>query len=247
MAGIIDPIKGIVHLSNPMYINSAQPLAEEIRHKYNIPVIVENDAHCCCWGELVYRKGLSRKNFLTILGEFRATNIIEPEDPGIAIGLGLVIGGKVYYGDNYRTGEFQSVDWRQGSLTQFSLSYEDSHNITENKKILTDVFHELAKNIALLINICDFNSIILAGDIIHYKDQITPIFNEAINYNWLYKHIEPRKVSVETFPFDEHAVAFGAASCALMRIFSIPDYTGQEGILRGTLLLKDICPIDKKA
>ncbi|MDA3900708.1 MAG: ROK family transcriptional regulator [Spirochaetes bacterium] len=234
--GIVDPFSGTVIMSNPMKINTPEKLASSLQKRLGIPVLIENDANCCCWAELIHRKESDENNFLSIMGEFRSTDLYGLREPGIAVGVGMVINGEVYYGENFTAGEFRSVDWKPGLITQFSVTNKLTSNIKEKPEALKMVFTELAKNIALIINICNFNKIVIAGDFVDYKEEVQSSLSKAVAANWVYSNLEEKKIIVNFSPFGQNAIAFGAACHTLARIFSIPQL-GKETLLRGTILL----------
>ncbi|HRX15523.1 MAG TPA: ROK family transcriptional regulator [Spirochaetota bacterium] len=239
ISGIVDPFTGTVLMSNPMKIESPRNLSETIENKIKIPVIIENDANCCCWAQIVYRKESSFKNFLSLMGEFRSTDLYGLREPGVAVGIGMVINGEVYYGENFTAGEFRSVDWKPGLITQFSLDNAITNSISNKPEALSLMFKELAKNIALVINICNFNHVMIAGDFVKHKDEILKTLKNAVTENWVYSNLEEKKISIDFLPFDENAIAFGAACHVLSRIFSIPQL-GKEKLMRGTILLEHL-------
>ncbi|MBI9097388.1 MAG: ROK family transcriptional regulator [Spirochaetaceae bacterium] len=220
-AGIIDQDNGIIHQSNPF--NKFDPVyfIEGVQPKVDVPVIVSNDANCCCSGELIFRKSAHPKNFLFVLGEFRIGESDNNSYWGIAVGMGFVINGKVYSGSTGSAGEFQSILWKKGNEGQLSLTNEEALKITKDKKIMKKAFQELSSHIAFLVNTLNLSNIIIGGEIVEYKEMLKPILEEEIQNNWSY----PSKVNF-TIDFSSQgkfAVAYGAAGMILEKIFSIPE------------------------
>ena len=104
LSGLVDPYNGIVLRSNPLGITEPFSLKAILEKAVPEPVLVENDANCCCWGDLAFRKGARDRNFMVVLGEFRSTDIIRHREPGIAVGLGLVVRERVLHGDDFTAG-----------------------------------------------------------------------------------------------------------------------------------------------
>jgi DNA-binding Lrp family transcriptional regulator len=69
--GIVDPYTGVIIRSNPLNIHEPLDLRKALEKHFDEYVFVENDANCCCWGELAFRPESRERNFLTVLGEFR--------------------------------------------------------------------------------------------------------------------------------------------------------------------------------
>lgn len=93
LGGYIDPKQGISH----EYLFAKNwydvPLKAQIETAYNIPCFLVNDANACALGEKYYGRGLGVEHFLCVwLGE--------------GIGMGIIVNGEIYTGNNYYAGEF---------------------------------------------------------------------------------------------------------------------------------------------
>lgn len=221
MAGIIDPHKGIILQSNPLSISRPVDFYREIAPHHTVPVLIENDAKCCCWGELAFKKTERHANFTFVLGEFRKGRTANSDYWGIAIGFGFVLNGKVHYGEGFSAGEFQSILWEPPNQGQFSLRDEESKRIKEDRKILDQVLRELSSHIAFHVNALNLTSVVIGGEIAAYRDTLTEMLEEEIQKNWSYEN----KVdcAIEFATLGDRAVAYGAAGMFLERFFSIPD------------------------
>ena len=71
MAGIINPDTGLIEQSTTLNIEHETRFYDEIVGLLEVPVMIENDANCCCWGELAFRKTERHGSFVFVLGEFR--------------------------------------------------------------------------------------------------------------------------------------------------------------------------------
>lgn len=96
--GLINPEQGIVF--DVMNIPSWKevPLQQWMEERYQIPVLINNDANCFALGEFYYGKGKSHHSMigLTI---------------GTGLGSGIIINKKLYTGNNCGAGEFGMVDY----------------------------------------------------------------------------------------------------------------------------------------
>jgi hypothetical protein len=101
LSGIVDPYRGVIMLSNPLGIHQPYPLRSMLEARLHIPVFAENDANCCCWGELAFNPAQSARNFLALLGEFRNVDVGPNRVQGTAFGIGIVIRGSVLHGDTF--------------------------------------------------------------------------------------------------------------------------------------------------
>ena len=228
VAGIIDPSQGVIEQSNPLNVTRDVRFYDEVKNLLDVPVLIENDANCCCWGELAFRKTERHGNFVFVLGELRKGQTVGTEYWGIAVGLGFVLNGKVHYGEGFSAGEFQSILWKDGNHGQFSISDEDSRRITTDPSILAKAIDELSAHIAFLVNTLNLTSVVIGGQIARYRDQLVASLNDAIQQNWSYTN----KVdcAIEFATLGDMAVAYGAAGMFLERFFSIPEIAEIPGV-----------------
>ena len=220
LSGIINSDNGIIYKSIPLDIFNNFNFYEEINKKIDTPIFIENDANCCAWGELSIHKNEKLKNFIFLLIEFREKEVIKKGLGGIAVGLGIVLEGKVYYGSNYSAGEFRSIFTTPSGFNQFSLTKEEIIKITKNKNIFIKFIKELSKNIALIVNTLGISHLFYAGTKTDFQDEITPIFMQTIKDNWSYKN--QINCIIKESTMHDMAVAYGACGMILERVFSIP-------------------------
>ncbi len=217
VSGIVDPVHGIIRMSIPLKFTDEYCFKKEIAEHFDIPVYLENDANCCAWGELVFHRRINLLNFIFVLVEFRDIKENESIHEITSVGIGLVINGKVYYGENYLAGEFRSAFRKKQNRGQFSLSDEEVLQIEKNPEILTKFFRELCKNLALLANTFNLSQIFLGGDIEKYRLEITKILQEELELNWPYPSLVKREIMFSSM--GDKSVAFGAAGMVLNRLF----------------------------
>jgi glucokinase len=92
LGGIVNNKKGIIYWPREekntcVYISL--PLKDYLEKKFNLPVIIENDANSCAFAE--YKTNFSKyKNILYLFG---------------GIGCGIIIDGKIYHGKDGGAGE----------------------------------------------------------------------------------------------------------------------------------------------
>lgn len=227
IAGIIDPVAGVIEASNPLNIARKTRFYDEIAGLIDVPVTIENDANCCCWGELAFRKTERHGSFAFVLGEFRKGRTSGQEYWGIAVGMGLVLDGKVRHGDSFSAGEFKSLYWREGNSSQFSLSDAESRRIKDDAELRSRVIKELTEHVAFLVNTLNLTCVVIGGEIAKYKDEITELLRAAIQGNWSYAN--EVECAIEFAALGDLAVAYGAAGMFLERIFSIPESVDSDG------------------
>ena len=95
---VVDVEMGIVY--DVQYIPSWKEvhLKKILEERYQVPVLVNNDANCFVLGELYFGKGIGMKNLigLTI---------------GTGLGAGIIVNHHLYAGPNCGAGEFGMVDY----------------------------------------------------------------------------------------------------------------------------------------
>ncbi len=89
MPGMVDSATGI----NKTHMVSDRPVAEIFRDKFDLKVIIENDAKARAFAELRFGMAHSRKNVLALQLDW-------------GIGLGIIVNGKLYKGRDGFAGEF---------------------------------------------------------------------------------------------------------------------------------------------
>jgi predicted NBD/HSP70 family sugar kinase len=221
LSGIIDSRRGVILQSNPLSVEQPVEFLREIAGHLRTPVLAENDANCCCWGELAFKKTKRHNNFLFVLGEFRKGETGSARYWGPAIGLGFVLRGEVYSGEESSAGEFQSILWEPGNEGQFSLTAEEARRIREDRSVLERFLRELCAHVALMVNTLNLTGVIFGGELCAYEGQIREILPGEIQRNWSYAN--DVNCTLEFSTLGEKVVAYGAAGMFLESLFSIPD------------------------
>jgi predicted NBD/HSP70 family sugar kinase len=218
ISGLVNPFEGVIKYSIPLKVTKDFNFFKEISDLIDIPMYIENDANCCSWGELVFHKEQRLKNFIFVLVEFRNADNLHSTYSGLAVGMGIVIDGRVYYGNDLTAGEFQSIFRQSFSCGQFSLTEDEMLKVNQDDKLFTKFSEELSKNLALMINTFNLSHVFLGGDIEKNKTIFVTILKDQIQNNWSY----PFKVNcdIRFSSMDKKAVAYGAAGMILNRLFT---------------------------
>jgi predicted NBD/HSP70 family sugar kinase len=221
ISGIVNPQSGDIYQSIPLNITSTLNFYNEISGKIDVPVFIENDANCCCWGELAIHRRERLQHFIFVLEELRDSKSPYFKYQGTSIGIGIVINGKVYYGNEFSAGEFKSILWQSNNLSQFSTANEQMSSIEQDKETFLNIVKELALHIALFVNTFNLSHIFLGGFMENYESEIVTIIKGAIQNNWAYTNKVNCKVQFTTT--GDLAVAYGAAAMYLEKFFSVPE------------------------
>jgi predicted NBD/HSP70 family sugar kinase len=240
VAGIVDQSRGTVLQSNPLSAHRPLPFVKNVADRVPAPAIVENDANCGCWGELASRKNDRQSNFVFVLGEFRTGETEQESYWGIAIGLGIVLKGEVYHGSSYSAGEFQSILWRSGNRGQLSIPDEEIRRIKDDPEIMERALREVCSHVAFLVNTLNLTGVVFGGEIARFQEQLVPMLDAEVQRNWAYPNTVEYRVDFS--PFEELAIAYGAAGMFLESLFSIPElFPGSQTTARSevSVLRKD--------
>lgn len=217
MGGLINSVRNEVTGSIPMRIQSFDFHTEISRH-FEFPVVTENDANACAWGELTFHRSRNVHDFLYVLVQMRSSAEGKYLYGGIGVGLGIVINGTLYPGANFTAGEFRSTYWDNQGSGQFSLNDEEAAQVYHDTAMRQRFFRELARNVALIVNVMNLDHLFVGGDVLSWQEEIQPIFNEEIQRAWPYESEPGCEVSFSSF--GENAVVYGAAGMMLDRLFS---------------------------
>ncbi|WP_255949341.1 ROK family protein [Brucepastera parasyntrophica] len=218
--GIVDSYTGTILRSRSLGISEPFDFRTEIEKQCNEYVIIENDANCCCWGELAFHTENRTRNFISVLGEFRSDTRGDKSRHGFSLGLGLVLRDRVLHGDHFTAGEFRSI-YASDDTGQFSIPYTELESIPEDRNMLHRVYQELAENLAFLVNCVDFTKVVFAGDIAGYPENLAENLSRAIERGWSFDN--KREFVIEFSEYGDRAVCSGAAGLFAEKLFSIPD------------------------
>ncbi len=217
VSGVINPYEGIVYRSNPLDVDSPVKIYEKLSD-YPFPILIENDANCCCYTQQLPSLNNRTRNFLCILGEFRKTTRESENESGIAIGIGIMIKDSILHGEDFSAGEFQSLYKSAANPSQFDLTIPEISDFQDDEKIMKKVLRELSRNISLLVNTLNISLVYFEGNIVDTAFMLKPILRDEIQRNWNYdSQVDCQIVFSNKRDF---AVAHGAACCFLEKLFS---------------------------
>lgn len=216
--GLINSLQNIIYRSIPMKVTETYDVQTRIAERFGLPIIVENDANACAWGELIANRGQPVHDFLYVLVQLRQSATGKHLYGGIGVGLGVAINGTLYPGSRFTAGEFRSVFWDRRSVGQFSLTAEEAASVTTDAALRQRLFRELAQNMALVINVLGLDHLFVGGDVMRYQDELTPIIREELHNNWPYE--TGINCEIHYSSYGHQAVVIGAAAMMLDRLFS---------------------------
>jgi predicted NBD/HSP70 family sugar kinase len=164
VAGLVNKKDGSIHWPQKVdnyytYASVDIPLLNLIKEEFSLPVLVENDATCACFGEY----------WLNFKGEFK--NVIYMFS---GVGCGIVINGEVYTGTKGYAGEVSIYNYKEDDLFNCALArgcflkrWEMDLGIVEDMKSMLAGDHNLAEKFFKLtssnLNNVDLKSVFIAN------------------------------------------------------------------------------------
>jgi len=176
--------------------------AEDI---FPVPVLIDNDANCCAWGQLEKNKNKKLQNFLNIIWKLhRKAGESAPEE--IEVGIGIVLNGEVYYGSGSSAGELPEdlISREQGDIF-----IKSGKEFQMEKNALKKYLDKLFLYLKPLFSVFDPGEIFFGGHFIHCRKEI-----EEIMKHHRFTLLFPEVNNMDT--------SFGAASMFLEKLFQTP-------------------------
>jgi len=218
MGGLINSTRNVIYRSIPMELTEEYDFQTRIAETIGIPVIAENDANACVWGELTAHRGAAVHDFLYVLVQLRESLVGKHLYGGIGVGIGVAINGTLYPGSRFTAGEFRSAFWDGQGTGQFSLTDEEAEQVAHDPEVRHRLFRELARNIALIVTVLNLDHVFIGGDIIRFQEELTPLIEEELRRTWPYE--TGVECEIRYSSYGSRAVVAGAATMMLDRLFS---------------------------
>ena len=225
--GVVDGERGIVRYAEPLKLYDYD-FYGRFKAKYFLPVIIENDANCTAWYEMVNSKD-SDSTFISLYGDYHESNNQFDDRSGVGIGIGIAIDGKVYHGAHSSAGEFCSVSWHGTMSGQSGISNEELSRTQSDRDVWEKWVEDIFLSFIPVVAVIDPKIFYIIGKPFADKDSMlstikkkAPAFLEVL---------EKYDVELVFDSSDEMAVAEGAARMYLQNMFSIPELSTIDSIL----------------
>lgn len=242
IAGLINKKDGSIHWPQKMdhyytYASVDLPLKGLIEREFNLPVLIENDATCACFGEHWVSLEEGYKNVLYMFS---------------GVGAGMMINGELYRGSQGYAGEVSVYNYKEqdqfncksgdscfikrwdmdlGIVQEFKAASPSSENsdlksiftaARAKNKIALEVLERAAKRlgikIAYLVNLLNPQIVIIGGG---FEESGEEFLNKvrATVLEWAFRE-STSDLKIAYSQLRENAVAMGAASLVLERVFA---------------------------
>ena len=229
LPGIVDPEAGVLVRSNPLDLQQPLGLKSLLEARLGLPVVLENDANCGCWGELCFGNAPGPGPFLFVLCEDRRHRSDRPGDEQVAaVGFGLVLGEKIWRGPDHSAGEFSSVlkAGTGGRSFQFDLPDSLMGRVFLDPSVEEALVEELGRNVAMLVNFLNLKAVYVAWPSTGNAVGVLASFRRLIGSNWIYPTPVDCLVSAPSGGSD--AVAWGAAGWFLEELLGDTSFDGSQ-------------------
>lgn len=222
---LVNSEEGTIIQSVPLMLEQEALFVKEVSRYVDIPIVIENDARCCCYGEQLLSDTHTILNMLFVLTEYRIRQPVLEAKKNLSVGLGIVLNGKILKGCEYSAGEFRSMLSEKSNKGQF-FSGEDSLESIDTD-VMQSVFFELAQHVAFLVNTLNIDTVFIGGIDKVYAEKLKKLIQQRIEYQWPYKR--ERHYSLSIASLETLSVAYGAAAMFLEQLFALPSLSSKSG------------------
>lgn len=209
--GLVNEERGIVFdvLNIPSWTEI--PLKQLMEERFQIPVLINNDANCFAVGEYYFGKGVEGDSMvgLTI---------------GTGLGSGIILKGKLYAGKNCGAGEFGMIDYLDHFIEYYASGqffknvYDVDGEVIFEKakagdadalKMYGEFGAHLGNAIKTILYALEVDKIILGGSVRHAYPFFEKSVWERLDTFWYKRTIENLKIEVSEL---ENSGILGAAA-----------------------------------
>lgn len=195
---LVDVSKGIVY--NAEHIKSWREvhLADLLRERYKVNVLVNNDANCFTIGEKYFGKGRKYANLVGVI-------------VGIGLGCGVITDNRLYSGTNCGAGEFGCIPYRDHNYEYycttgyFDIKYGLKSEVLyarakKNDKIALAILEQFGfdfgEAIKTILYTYDPECIVIGGSISRYFEYFEEAMWKVIKKFQYVKTVEKLKIEV---------------------------------------------------
>ncbi|MBQ0070481.1 MAG: ROK family protein [Spirochaetales bacterium] len=161
--GTVDTPHGALLFSTPLSQKEKVDVKGRIESRYGVPVLLDNDANCISMVDLFENRLSSSSNALILKSEVHEDTRDEQDPMAIGLGMGILIGGRIYRGTHYSAGEFISLSWNRRNESQSGLDEETLLMAMSDEKAWKRWMDDTFRTIVPLLSILDIEKLILHG------------------------------------------------------------------------------------
>ena len=141
-------------------------------------------------------------------------------ESGAGIGLGLLLGGSLYYGANDAAGELRGARWSAGAPDQLGLRLDKLQQSEGTPAALLALAGELVRTLSVVVSVTDPDQLVVTGD----TDDIRPLLDGLLGGELAGSPVAMLAAAgrLDIAGDDRYPAAHGAARMVLSHLFSIP-------------------------
>jgi len=223
--GIVDASMGIIKYMEPFKLKDYD-LYSDLKSRFHVPLMVENDANCCAWLQLSENRQHKIGPFMCLIGDYHEGNFQFGDRAGIGVGIGISINDHVYSGSKWAAGEILSLSWREGCIGQTGLPLELRTGLINDQAAYKVFLKDLFTSLVPVVSVLDPEALFIHGQPFKDEHQVRSILTEVVpQFEAAMRKINCRLVFAAD---DELVVAKGAALMFLQKLFSVPELTEME-------------------
>lgn len=228
LPGVHDIEKGLIRYSEPLGVEDYD-FRSMFAKRFDVPVLIENDANCAAWHELTAHTHAADENMIVIYGDWHDNSETNESHNGIGVGLGIALGGKVYRGSHFSAGEFCSLSWRAWSKGQTGFTGEDLAKVRTDSAMYRLWMGDLFNSLISLVAVLDPKCVVMHGDPFLDEEGVRRVISEVAPG---FSEVAERYGCDFVFhASDCNVVAKGAATVLLHSLFSLPSMESVGSVL----------------
>ncbi|MBO5136945.1 MAG: ROK family transcriptional regulator [Spirochaetaceae bacterium] len=226
--GIIDTTNNLILRSDPFKLENFD-FEAEISSKFDIPVLIENDARCCAWADKTRNRSEGLRDFITVMAEHHiGQSNDEIVKAGLGVGIALCSNGKLHHGYQFAAGEYVSHSWRPGIIGQTGLPEEITSRIGSDLHSFRKWVVEFFFTLTPILTVFAPEKLYIHGYPVQYKNIVLQTIQSAVpQFSAILKK---NNCTMEFAPVDNTVVARGAACYYVNKLFSISEPNEQGNL-----------------
>lgn len=225
LPGIINTEEGIIVYAEPFNLRNYDFYTFMYKH-YDVLAFVENDANCTAWLEMTVNRNVNLGDFICMMADYHEGAYHFSDQAGIGVGIGLSIGGKVYHGSHFSSGEICTLSWRGHNIGQTGLPQELLVRCVTDEEAWKTWMIDLFSSLIPVISVFDPRVFFIHGKPFSDEQKIRDLLHSEVPQ---FLDILTRtncKLIFDTQ--DEAVVAKGAAMMFLQKFFAVPELSEIE-------------------
>ncbi len=217
ISGTVDPMKGLIMESR--LHNMTQVALSDYLNDIPCPVLIENDANCSAWAEIVLAQSADPMvNGIYVFP--RLSYNPQGELQRVEVGGAIIVNGAVWHGSRFITGEFSVRSWFSEGVEHVPFDRADLHGIDHDEGALRMLIREVCIKLVTVARMLDPDKIVLGGIFTEHFSLVTDVLRESLGGSWYTEGDHAARIIPAMF--HEQSAAVGAGAYVLARLYQMP-------------------------